>query len=140
MSKELDTRVKWMKLIYAVFGPCALAIGLWMVISPSNFWGLLQVDYDDPISQTLYGAVLCGVGVICLLGVAKPLQYIAVFQFMMAYKTILVIALIVRLATIDDAPIAGWLIAFFWGCIAIVSALVYPWGKRDEVVEALKDE
>jgi hypothetical protein len=140
MSRELETRVRFMKLVYGILAPCALAIGLWMVISPSNFFDVLHVDFNDPLAQTLYGAVLCGVGVICFFGIFKPLQYIVIFQFVIVYKVIAVLALIPRLAAMENDPIAGWMIVVFWGCLAAVSALIYPWGKRAEVVEALKHE
>ena len=86
--------------------------------------------------QTIYGAALCGVGIICLLGVRNPLRYAAIFLFMLVYKSIVFIALVPRLALMEDAPVAGWVIAAIWLCIAIVSAIAYPWGTQRQLLEA----
>ncbi len=136
---SLDTKIKLMKFTYFVFGPCALFIGGFIVISPDTFWELLRVNYFDPLSQTLYGAVLCGVGIISLMGIKNPLKYIFLFQFLAVYKTILVIALVPRLILLDNAPIAGWIIAFLWFCMAVISVMVFPWGKWEKVLVMLKD-
>ena len=140
MSKELETKVKRLRWAYALFSSTSLALGLWMVIAPTHFWGLINVNDTDPIVQTIYGGAICGEGIICLLGLFKPLRYVAILQYMMAYKAVVCVALLARLAFMEDPPIAGWIIVAAWGSVILQGALVYPWGMRAEVVEALKDE
>ena len=140
MSKELESKIKRLRWTYALFSSTSLALGLWMVIAPTSFWGLININDTDPIVQTIYGGAICGEGIICLLGLFKPLQYITILQYMIAYKTVACVALIARLAFMDDAPVAGWFIVVAWGFVAIHGMLVYPWGKRAEVIEALRDE
>jgi hypothetical protein len=140
VSKELVVKVRRLRWMYALCSSTSLALGLWMVIAPTSFWGLIDVNDTDPIVQTIYGGAICGEGIICLLGLSKPLQYVAIFQYMMAYKVVVCIALIARLAFMSDAPIAGWFIVVAWGSVAVQAAIVYPWGMRSEVVEALKEE
>lgn len=142
--RALDTKIKLMKWVYGVSAPSCLVLGLWIAIAPRNFWGLLQVDYVDPLSQVLYGCVLVGIGVICLLGFRKPLQYTTVLLLMAVYKGIASIAVICHMsylaATGADMPWAGWFIAAIWACLAAMCALVYPWGKGEEILEKMKNE
>ena len=140
MSKELEAKVKRMKMAYALFSSTSVVLGLWMVIAPASFWGTIGVNDTDPIVQAIYGGAICGEGIMCFLGLFKPLRYIAIFQYMMAYKAAVCLALIPRLLLMEDAPVAGWFIVLAWGSVIVQAALVYPWGMREEVVEALKDE
>ena len=140
MTKEMETKVKRMKMAYALFSSTSIALGLWMVIAPTSFWGLLNINDTDPVVQAIYGGAICGEGIMCLLGFFRPLRYIAIFQYMMAYKAAVCLALIPRLAFMEDAPAAGWLIVAAWGSVILQAAMVYPWGMREEVIEALKDE
>jgi len=111
-----------------------------MVIAPSNFWGLIGVSESDVIVQTIYGAVLCGIGILCALGIRRPLHYLGAFQIMMAYKTVMCVALIPRLALMDDAPLGGWVIVILWASMAIASTLVYPWGRWKDIGRAMQEE
>ena len=140
MSKDLETKVKRLKWTYALCAATSLTLGLWMVIAPTHFWRLINVNDTDPIVRTIYGGAICGEGIICLLGLFKPLQYVAIFQYMIAYKAVVCVALLARLAFTENPPIAGWFIVAAWGSVAIQGIIVYPWGKRVEVVEALRDE
>jgi hypothetical protein len=140
VGKGFESKLRYMKWVYRVSAPCCLFLGLWIVIAPTHFWGLLRVNDTDPIVQTIYGAVLCGIGILCALGIRRPLRYMGALQIMMAYKSVMCLALIPRLALMDGAPLAGWLIVFFWACVAIVSALVYPWGRHAEIVEIMRNE
>jgi len=140
MNTELERKVRHMKWAYGVFGPTQLALGLWTVIAPASFWGLIGINDTDPIVQALYGAVLCGLGVMSLLGFRYPLRYADVFLLLMIYKTLAFIALVSHLAFMETPPIAGWLVAFFWLCVGIASALVYPWGKRRDITLAMTQE
>ena len=140
MNPELERKVRHMKWAYGVFGPTQLALGLWTVSVPNSFWGLIGISDTDPIVQALYGAVLCSLGSICLLGFRQPLRYVDIFLLLMIYKTLAFVALVSHLAFMEDAPIAGWLVAFFWLCVGIASGLVYPWGKRKEIYWAMREE
>lgn len=140
IKPEFETKVRYLKWVYSLCASTSFALGLWMVIAPTHFWGLIRVNDTDPIVQAIYGAAICGEGVLCLLGLFQPLRYIAIFQYMMAYKAIVCIALIPRLALMEDAPIAGWVIVFFWASTAMLCAWVFPWGKWKEVVARMRNE
>ena len=36
--------------------------------NPSSFWGTIGINGSDPIVQAIYGAAICGEGIICTLG------------------------------------------------------------------------
>lgn len=140
MNPELKRKVRYMKWAYGVYGPTQLALGMWTVIAPASFWGLIGINDTDPVVQALYGAVLCGLGVMALLGFRRPLRYIDIFLLLMIYKTLAFIALVSHLAFMENPPVAGWLVAFFWLCVGVASGLVYPWGRRRDIIEALGQE
>jgi hypothetical protein len=140
VNHELERKVSHMKWAYGVFGPTQLALGLWTVIAPASFWGLIGINDADPLVQAIYGAALCGLGIMSLLGLRRPLRHIDIFPLLMIYKTLVFIALVSHMAFMENPPLAGWLVAFFWLCVGIASALVYPWGKRRDITVALMQE
>lgn len=114
-------RERNLRKIYLGTAPCALGIGAWMLLDPQGFWRILAVPYTDPLTQTLYGAVLVGVGLGCLRGLKAPLREAPIFGFMARYKLVAAIVLLARFATIDPAPLAAWAISILWLVIAAIA-------------------
>lgn len=140
MSPALTKKVKGLKRYYALSSVTGLALGLWTVIAPETFWGAIGISDSDPIVQAIYGAGICGEGIICTLGFFKPLRYIAIFQYMMAYKAVVCLGLIPRLLFMSNPPAAAWFIVAAWAVAGIQAALCYPFGLWDEVVVELQNE
>lgn len=140
MSPELATRVKRLKRQYALNAVTSMILGLWTLVAPSSFWGAIGINGSDPIVQAIYGGAICGEGVLNGLGVAKPLRYLVILQYMMVYKAFVVVGLVPRLALMDAAPLAGWLVVAAWAFAGLQSAWIFPWRKWPEVVEAMKSE
>lgn len=128
-----------MKRSYALSAFSSFVLGLWMVIAPTTFWSLFGIN-ADPIVSTLYGAAVCGEGIICLLGFSQPLRYITIWQYMLAYKLVACLALIPRLILTEQAPVAAWIIVICWAIAAVQAATTYPWGKWHEVLAQLHQE
>jgi hypothetical protein len=140
MNEELSARIGRMKRVYGVCTVTSLALGLWTLVHPSSFWGTIGISAADPIVQAIYGGAICGEGIICGLGIRRPLRYLVIFQYMMAYKAVVCVGLVPRLLLMDDAPIAGFVIVACWAIAAVQAALVYPWGRWPEVVAAMRSE
>lgn len=135
-----DALGRRMKRSYALSAITSLPLGAWMVIAPTTFWGLIGINDTDPLVQTIYGGAICGEGIICLLGFFQPLRYIAIWQYMLAYKTVVCLALVPRLALMERAPLAGWVIVVCWAIAAAQAATTYPWGRWKQVLEQLREE
>ena len=110
------------------------------MIAPGSFWGTIGINGTDPIVQAIYGGGICGEGIVSALGVVKPLRHLGIFQYMMAYKAVVCLGLVPRLLLMDHAPPAAWIVVACWAFAGVQSALVYPWGRWPEVVEAMKSE
>lgn len=141
MNKRFENKVTLMKRTYGVFCPCGLGLGIWLLCWPEKFWATLSQDASGgPIVLTIYGAVLCGIGIICLLGYFHPLRYLALFPLMILYKSIFVVTLVPRLIARGDTTTAGWIVIAAFLSVILVSIRVFPWGSWDKVGEALRNE
>lgn len=140
MSPELEKKVEKLKRQYAMNAVTSAALGLWTLVAPASFWGAIGISGTDDIVQALYGAAICGEGMINGLGVRGPLRYLAILQYMMAYKAVVAVGLTPRLLLMDHAPVAAWVVVGCWAFAGVQSAIGFPWGKWPEIVEALKDE
>lgn len=140
MTEKLQKKIRGMRRYYAISAVTSIMLGLWTLIAPETFWGTLGINGSDPIVQAIYGGAICGEGIISILGYFKPLRYIVLFQYMIAYKAVVCIGLIPRLLLMDNPPAAAWGIAAAWAIAGIQSAMNYPFGMWREVVEELKNE
>ncbi len=140
MKKDLRSLAQRLRVQYAFNCATSLALGLWTVIAPETFWGSIGINGSDPIVQAIYGAGICGEGIINGLGVRSPLRYLVILQYMMAYKAVVVLGLVPRLVVMDSAPLAAWIVVACWAFAGLQSAWAYPWGRWEEVVRAMQDE
>lgn len=140
MKRDLDSVVKRLKINYAFNAVTSLALGGWTVIAPSTFWGAIGIGDSDPIVQAIYGAAICGEGIINGLGVRRPLRYLVILQYMMAYKAVVVLGLVPRLLLMDHPPLAAWIVVACWAYAGVQSAVMFPWGRWPEIAAALRSE
>lgn len=140
MTNGLRAKVRRMRPVYAVNAVTSMVLGLWTLVHPSSFWGTIGISGSDPIVQAIYGGAICGEGIISALGFSRPLRYVAIFQYMMAYKLVVCLGLIPRLLLMDAPPIAAWIVVGAWAIAGVQSAAVYPWGRWREIVAALGEE
>ncbi|MGC4120253.1 MAG: hypothetical protein QM765_37855 [Myxococcales bacterium] len=140
MSPELQKRVRKLKRQYALNAVTSAVLGLWTLAAPASFWGTIGIGGGDDIVQAIYGAAICGEGIINGLGVRWPLRYLVILQYMMAYKAVVVVGLVPRLLLMEQAPVGAWVVVACWAFAGVQSAVGFPWGRWPEVIEALKDE
>ncbi len=111
-----------------------------MAVDPGSVWGLFGLEIGESIIPTVYGSAIVGEGVVCWLGVKRPLRFIPILYYMVAYKLVVCIALVPKLLQMDDAPLAGWLIILAWGSVIVMCGLILPWGRGREVAARLASE
>ncbi len=124
-----EPNIAAMKRFYVISFATSMILGLWTLAAPSTFWGTIGISGSDPIVQAIYGAAICGEGIICGLGFLQPLRHTTIFLYMAVYKSLVVLGLVPRLILMSDPPLAGWFIVAAWGLAGIQAALVYPWGQ-----------
>ena len=100
-----------------------------MIADPGMFWGTFGITGSEPLVQTTYGAAIVGEGVVCWFGRRDPLRYTVVFEYMMAYKSVVVLSLTPRLWAMEAPPWGGVLLVVAWAGVAVMCAWVYPWGR-----------
>lgn len=127
MGTDSLKKIKATRWSYACFALSSFLIGGWMVIDPLGFWGLFDLRLQDPIVATVYGGGIVGEGVVCLWGAFQPARASAILLYMVAYKTVVVAALVPRLSAMDAPPWAGWVVVAAWGFVAIWAAVLFPW-------------
>ncbi len=137
MKKDMKDRISRMKMVYIFSAVTSFILGIWTVIHPTSFWGTIGISGSDPLVQVIYGGAICGEGFICSLGYFRPLRYSVILQYMIAYKAVAVAGLAVHLFFMAEPPVAGWIIALAWAAAGIQAAWAYPWGKWDEMVDAI---
>lgn len=140
MIQEIRRKRTMMKRVYICYCPFGLGLGLWILVWPSNFWDMIGGGGSDPIQSTIYGAVLCGLGIMFFLASREPLRYLPLLQLMMIYKTIFLASLFPRLLAGDGVTVPAWIVGGAFLSVILVCALVYPWGRWIEVRRALGEE
>jgi hypothetical protein len=118
-----------MKRFYLISFVTSMILGLWTLVAPSTFWGTIGISGSDPIVQAIYGAAICGEGIICGLGFLRPMRHATIFLYMVVYKSLVVLGLVPRLLLMENPPLAGWFIVAAWALAGIQAALVYPRGQ-----------
>ena len=86
------------------------------------------LEIGEPIIPTVYGSAIVGEGVVCWLGVKRPLRFIPILYYMVAYKLAVCVVLAPKLLQMDDAPLAGWGIIAAWGSVIVMCGIILPWG------------
>ena len=129
-----------MRPAYGVFAVSSFALGGWMALDPIGFWAAFGLTTSDPVVPGIYGGAICGEAVLCTLGFVRPLRYLPILQYMIAYKAVVCATLIPRLLEMPEAPLAGWLVVVAWGAVGLFCIWLIPWGRSDEVARAIADE
>jgi hypothetical protein len=140
MLDQLDRKIKWMRVHYVCFALSSFLVGGWMAVDPAGFWGLFGLEIGEPIIPTVYGSAIVGEGVVCWLGVKRPLRFIPILYYMVAYKLVVCIVLVPKLLCMDNAPLAGWGIILAWGSVIVMCGIILPWGRGPEVAARLASE
>lgn len=140
MADPLDRKITLMKVHYACFMLSSFLVGGWMAVDPAGFWAIFGLEIGEPIIPTVYGAAIVGEGMVCGLGMKRPLRFIPILYYMVAYKVVVCIVLVPKLLHMDAAPLAGWLIILAWGSVIVMCGFVLPWGRGSEVAARLAAE
>lgn len=118
-------RIALSRLVFGVFSPCAMLIGLAMAISPETVWGLLGVQPGNAaLVAILYGCVLLGVGAVSLAAMRNPCRHATLLLFIGVYKSAAGVLLAVY-GLQQALPVVGWVIAVAYFLMALLCLWLY---------------
>lgn len=110
----------------------AFGLGLAMAISPQAFWHLFGLEVGmDGVVAILYGSVLMGVGLSCMIALRNPAAHASLLLLIGCYKGVAFVALTLHgLQAAAGMPLAGWVIAFAYLAMCLYCLALYPWRSR----------
>lgn len=116
-----------------------------MILQPNGFWELMGAPSAGGAAmavatRVVYGAAICGEGVMLAAGWRRPLRYLTFLHYMMAYKAIACVALAARLVGVSPTPWGGWAVVGAWAVAGGMAAAAYPWGRWPQIVAAMQQE
>lgn len=118
-------RIALSRVVFAVFSPCAMLIGLAMAISPVTIWGWLGVQVGNAaLVAILYGCVLLGVGAVSLAAMRNPCRHATLLLFIGVYKAAAAVLLAVH-GLQQAMPVVGWVIAVAYLLMAVLCLWLY---------------
>ena len=113
------------RMVFGMFAPFALLLGLVTATAPVKVWGWLGVEPGNAaFIAILYGSVLLAVGAISLLALRDPVRHATLLLFIGIYKLAAALLLTVHgLATV--MPLVGWAIAVLYLFLALLALWLY---------------
>lgn len=128
--------LKLARTLFAVFAPCALVLGLWLLLAPQSLASLLAIDpAADKTLATLYGAVLMAVGTGSACGFMQPQQHLSLLLFIGSYKSFAAVMLLGRYRLwpgSDNMPFSTAWIALLYALMAAACLSLYIMASRDK--------
>lgn len=117
---------------------CSFLLGGWMLIQPAAFWEFVGAPMTGRAGasvavQVLYAGAICGEGLALLMVYARPVQYLGFLHYMIVYKAVSCAGLAFWLLDDDSASPRLWLVVAAWACAGVIAALVYPWGRWNDL-------
>ena len=118
-------RIALSRLVFGVFSPFAILIGLAMAISPETVWNLLGVQPGNAaLVAILYGCVRLGVGVVSLAAMRNPCRLATLLLFIGVYKSAAAVLLALH-GMQQPLPVVGWVIAVAYCLMALLCLWLY---------------
>ena len=116
MSKDMNVRWGWLKIMYwyTIFG--AGGFGLAIVLFPETVRSLFRWPAQDPIVYGVTGSVWMAFGVLSIFGLRSPLKFVPILLMQLCYKSAKLFGLGstgAALSTMSSA-LLGWLVAKYY--------------------------
>ena len=104
MSKDLNIRWGWLKIMYWYTIVGAGGFGLAMVVMPENVRSLFGWPIQDPIVYGVTGSVWLAFGLLSILGLKSPLKFVPVLLMQLTYKSVWFIGVVFPLLVSGKFP------------------------------------
>ena len=126
MSKEINVRWGWLKVMYWYTIAGAGGFGLAMVLFPETVRSLFGWPTQDPIVYGVTGSVWLAFGVMSIFGLRSPLKFIPILMIQLCYKSIWFIGVVFPLLISGNFPLYGILHVFVMGSYIIGDLFAIP--------------
>ena len=126
MLDKIDTEVKLKYLFYFII-IIEIPLGLFMLIAPDLFIGLLGFPPQDPLMYGVAASIWLAFGVISILGVREPMKYVPILLFQFTYKCIWFVGVIVPAAIAEQIGMSGIFMIVTFAIFVICDIIVIPW-------------
>ena len=126
MSKEINVRWGWLKVMYWYTIVGAGGFGLAMVLFPETVRSLFGWPTQDPIVYGVTCSVWLAFGVMSIFGLRSPLKFIPILMIQLCYKSIWFIGVVFPLLISGNFPLYGILHVFVMGSYIIGDLFAIP--------------
>lgn len=139
MSKQASIRLGWLKFIYAYTLVGAGTFGFGMIIFPDIIKSMFGFPDQDPITFGIIGSVYLAFGLLSIMGLWLPLQFVPVLLLQLCYKSIWFIGVVLPLLVMRQFPRYAILLVGIFATYIIGDLIVIPFSyifsKKSESVD-----
>jgi hypothetical protein len=104
MSKDINVRWGWLKVMYICTIICAGGFGLGIIIMPDVMRSTFGWPGQDPIVLGVTGSINLSFAFLCVLGLRSPLKFSPILLLELSYKLIWFIGVVLPLLLGDKFP------------------------------------
>jgi len=144
MSKDMNVRWGWLKVMYWYTIIGAGGFGLAMVLFPETVRSLFRWPAQDPIVYGVTGSVWMAFGVLSIFGLRSPLKFLPILMMQLCYKSIWFIGVVFPLLVSGKFPLYAILHVIVMGSYIIGDLIAIPFpyvfSKMDTKDSALAPE
>jgi len=105
MSKDINVRWGWLKIMYIWTIVGAGGFGLGIIVIPNIMKSIFGWPTQDPIVYGVTGSVWLAFGIISILGLRSPLKFVPVLLLQLCYKSIWFIGVVLPLLVVGKFPL-----------------------------------
>ncbi len=95
--KKTKVRYGWLRFMYVYTFIGAGLSGIWMLASPETMQTALRWPDVEPISYGILGSLYLSFGLVALLGLRDPLQFVPLLVAQLVYKSLYMLAVVAPL-------------------------------------------
>ena len=126
MSKNINVRWGWLKIMYIWTIVGAGGFGLGIIVIPNIMKSIFGWPSQDPIVYGVTGSVWLAFGIISILGLRSPLKFVPVLLLQLGYKVVWFIGVILPLLAVGKFPIYAILHVVIFATYIIGDLIAIP--------------
>ncbi len=126
MSKNINVRWGWLKIMYIWTIVGAGGFGLGIIVIPNVMKSIFGWPTQDPIVYGVTGSVWLAFGIISILGLRSPLKFVPVLLLQLGYKVVWFIGVILPLLAVGKFPIYAILHVVIFATYIIGDLIAIP--------------
>jgi hypothetical protein len=126
MNSEMNTRWRWLKIMYWYTIIGAGGFGLAMILFPETVRTLFRWPPQDPIVYGVTGSVWMAFGVLSIFGLRSPLKFVPILMMQLCYKSIWFIGVVFPMLFSGTFPLYAILHVVIMGSYIVGDLIAIP--------------